>query len=227
MRKFFIALLLIPLFLNSSWDDLFTENEDLSLFHHVDVISGQLNISFQDGIVQGAVPFPIIRTYTSGGILEKLNDKWYRKICKGLILQEGWNFLPHINLLFTMNSLGGQYTHNKKHVDKGNLKAYLPEVSGHMIAYEYETCSEKNNIVHLKPAHDHGQYSGNISGRNNPYNNRLRVDFKKGVAILLMPNGGHRIYKGHQLENYTDKNSDRVFPRKHYYHLQEEKLPSQ
>ena len=63
--RFFFLLLLIPLHLFAEWDSLFSTDEDPALFHHVHVISGQLNIAIEDAKLQGAYPFSLTRTYCS------------------------------------------------------------------------------------------------------------------------------------------------------------------
>ena len=48
----------------------------------------------------------------------------------------------------------------------------------------------------FKPEKGFGQCSGALSAKTNVSNNVLEVDLKKGKAVLLLPNGGSRIYKG-------------------------------
>ncbi len=95
-------LLLFLLFFSSlraDWDQLFSEDEDPSLFHHVNVISGNLNLCLEDTVIEGAKRLPIFRTYSSAGALEnpQLNDD-LKDERGGWIVQGGWNFIPHANL---------------------------------------------------------------------------------------------------------------------------------
>jgi hypothetical protein len=69
MTQFLILFLIFTSFLRADWDQLFSQEEDPSLFHHVSVITGNLNLSFQDTVIQGAKPLPVMRTYSSAGAL--------------------------------------------------------------------------------------------------------------------------------------------------------------
>lgn len=67
MRKLFFFLLLVPLLLFSQWNPFSEGSQDPTLFHHVNVITGDLNICIEDGTVQEANLLPIMRTYSSAG----------------------------------------------------------------------------------------------------------------------------------------------------------------
>lgn len=54
MVRILFFLLLLPLLAFTDSNQSFSENEDPTIFHHVNVITGNLNISFQDALVQGA-----------------------------------------------------------------------------------------------------------------------------------------------------------------------------
>ncbi|MEN9654533.1 MAG: hypothetical protein RL235_645 [Chlamydiota bacterium] len=75
----------------------FAEDDDPSIFHHVNVITGNLNVAFQDGVVQGAQPIVISRTYSSSGALERTPqnfDRILQGLRKGWLVQGGWSFFP-------------------------------------------------------------------------------------------------------------------------------------
>jgi hypothetical protein len=54
MKKLLLLFLLLPTLLLADWDQLFSEDDDPSLFHHVNVVTGNLNLYIEDGVVQGA-----------------------------------------------------------------------------------------------------------------------------------------------------------------------------
>jgi|GEM_PF-3620456 len=84
------SLLFAPLLIFANPNQLFSENEDPTIFHHVNVITGNLNISFQDALIQGARPIPISRTYSSSGALERTPsnfDRIWESIRSGWIIQ--------------------------------------------------------------------------------------------------------------------------------------------
>lgn len=56
MVRIFFLLLLVPLLTFADVDPSLFENEDPTVFHHVNVITGNLNVSFQDALIQGAQP---------------------------------------------------------------------------------------------------------------------------------------------------------------------------
>src|SRR5690242_11820580 len=97
---FLIFILLLPLVLCAQSDELFPEDADLTLNTHVNVISGHLNLHFQDALIHGAVPLSLTRTYSSAGALEKHSE--LIRLQDGTanwILQAGWSMLSHLNLL--------------------------------------------------------------------------------------------------------------------------------
>lgn len=91
---FFLLFLCAEICAHAEWDHLFSEDEDSSLFHHVNVITGNLNLCLQDGVVQGAKSIPLFRTYSSSGALERSwrkSDLELREQ-RGLLIQGGWSF---------------------------------------------------------------------------------------------------------------------------------------
>src|SRR5437899_2365882 len=75
LMRYFLFLLLLPsLLLRASADIFFSEEEDPSLCNHVNIISGHLNLSFQDALIPSASPFTLSRAYSSSGALERNKD---------------------------------------------------------------------------------------------------------------------------------------------------------
>ncbi len=210
-RNLLLLLLLAPLLAFTDLHQLFPENEDPTVFHHVNVITGNLNISFKDAVIQGAQPIYIQRTYSSTGALERTPnnlDIILKLMRGGWIVQGGWNLLPHTVLLIEV-----QY-------DRKKFKVYLPEPNGNIIPYVYSHKGSKHTIF-LKPKTNAAQVSGKLSRRTNPQYNLLKIDLKEGLATLLLPDGGQRIYRGKSLHDYIYNSTSKT-----YYLLDTEKLPS-
>ncbi|HLE19264.1 MAG TPA: hypothetical protein VI728_13375, partial [Syntrophales bacterium] len=157
---------------------------------------------------------PLLRTYTSAGALERTSDD-LDLILKGLrggwLIQGGWNILPHANLLIEASD------------DRKKIKAYLAEPSGNLIPYSYSHHNGKY-FVFFKPNFRAGQSSGTLSAKTNPQNNLLQLNLKTGEAVLFLPDGGSRVYKGAHLYGYNPRK--RPFSQ-HYFQLINEILPSE
>ncbi len=210
MRLLF-ALFFLPAILWSLQDDPFADDEDPTLFHHVSVLSGHLQLCFNDGAVHGAKEIPLVRTYTSAGSLERTpqnHDLMLKALRSGWLVQGGWNLFPHANLLITST------------LKLKQMEAHLPEKSGSVATYVYDSFS-KGRYVKLKPKQRGNQCSGALTARTNSKNNVLEIDLKTYDATLYLPDGGFRIYYGENLyPNHAPKGGQ------FYYLLQEEALPS-
>lgn len=183
MHRFLFFFLLFPFLLGASSDLILSDNEDLSLSHHVNVISGHLNLSFQDTIIEGAVTLPILRTYNSSGAFERSSkppDGYLLYLLHHFVMREGWSWMAHTTLI-------AQGSKPEK------TEILLPEKNGGMITYVYAGRQEEDLIY--KPDLKGGQYSGVLSARNNPQNNILRVHRKFKNATLQLPDGSVRIYQ--------------------------------
>lgn len=213
MIRAFLFLLLLPILAFAEWDQFFSENEDPTVFHHVNVITGNLNLSFQDALIHGVELIPILRTYSSSGALERSPeraDHLLRGFRGGWMVQGGWNLLPHANLLIEPS------------VDRQAFKVYVWEPSGNVTQYAYSHKQEgTKHTIFLKPTHVISQSSGKLSNRTNPQNNLLRIDLEAGVAVLFLPDGGNRTYRGLRLHHYNNKDA-----KQYFYLLDIERLPN-
>lgn len=212
MHRFLFFFLFFSICAHAEWDHLFSEDDDPSLFHHVSVITGNLNLCLQDGVIQGAKPLPLFRTYSSAGALER---KWKIDLPlrekRGLLIQGGWSFFPHANLLIEIDW------------KLSKMRAFLPERSGNFIEYAHPRKVEdgKRGERVLTPRLSAGQCAGNLSARTNPKNNLLNISIKRGFATLYLPDGGVRRYEGEKLGAFEHGDH-----RKYFYRLVSEKLPS-
>lgn len=211
MRKIFYLILLFTSYLESSWDELFNQHEDPCLYHHVNVLSGTLNLNFIDATISGEVPIVIRRNYSSQGGLERTKvgfDLLLKELRGGYMIQGGWDFFSYTNLLVYQSA-------------NGAVRAYLAEPCGGMLNYEVHETISRNEFV-LKPISNQGKCFGVISAATNIINYRMSLDVDKGIAILQLPDGGKRTYFRviHQIKNKEIK-LENV-----YYRLVEEVLPS-
>ncbi|NGX45485.1 MAG: tRNA(Glu)-specific nuclease WapA, partial [Chlamydiae bacterium] len=205
---FFFILLPLWLFASSIWDE-----EDLSIVHHVNVISGDLNLSFHDTEVQGAATLPLTRTYTSDGAYDHdgydKTDLLLKKLAGGWLIQGGWNFFPHANLLL------------KQSKKKEYFRACLAEPSGSVVHYRYSHKVGKHYIC-LAPVPQKASCPNVLSGKTNSQNNRIILDRRHGIATLELPNGGKREYQGATIR---DEKSN-VKATQGFYKISMEYLPN-
>ncbi len=181
MKSIVAFLLFLPVFVGAEWD---FEEEDLSLYHHVNVISGNLTLSFQDGVIRGAKSLPITRNYTSAGAFERSKSQYtldLRRIRQGSVMQGGWSWFPHLNLYVEPTDRETEY------------KVYIPEKNGNILSYAFS--HQENDHYIFKPDFKGGPCTGILSARKNPANNILKFNIRKQKATLYLPDGGVRIYK--------------------------------
>ncbi|MES2344574.1 MAG: RHS repeat-associated core domain-containing protein [Chlamydiota bacterium] len=171
-------LLLLPILAHSVQDFLLAE-EDYTLCHHVNVITGHLNLLMEDNVVKGPTPLPIIRSYTSAGALERARDNSdkTRHTMKGKWnFAGGWNLFSHLYLL-VKESKGIEH------------EAYLTESSG--ASFHFIDCTWKNpgffGPIGWNRNLDHRQVCQS--------RHHFWLDTKQARATLILPNGGKRIYE--------------------------------
>nr|NGX47365.1 hypothetical protein [Chlamydiota bacterium] len=164
-------------YLIGSTPDSFLEDEDPTVFHNVNVITGQLNLSFQDTVIKGPSPFPIYRTYTSGNAIEPKPDLKIQGYRGGWVFGGGWNLLPHIYILHRYDPNTAGFIPSK---------LYISEKSGNLVQYGIKKC-QKSKRLYL-PMNSF-RTSGDLSPRNDTSKNRLEIDEKKYKAILYRPDG--------------------------------------
>lgn len=213
MKWLFFFILLVPLFLQADFDRLFP-SENPSLVHHVSVISGQLNLSWQDMKVEGAVPLTLTRSYTSGGALGKDTDIFVQNIRTGWMPLGGWDVLSYTNLMVETIL---------PHVHK--FRIYVSERNGTNLLYGYrgrKGASKWSSI--FKPCRQTPRLSGHLSAKTQPQNNCLIFDLKGQYQILMTPDGGKKYYLGRKMSDYLGKKS--YFERPYFYRLDYEILPS-
>ena len=193
----------IIIFLLTIYTFLYAE-EDLTQVHHVNIITGHLELSFQDVELKSPVPFALLRTYSSAGALERTPedvDLFLRDLKKsGWMFQGGWTFLPHTSLLMRAGK------------DKPKkYKAYVFEKqSGNLTPYSYHKTQKE--AVYLRPDTKNYKTSGSLSAREDTSHNTLKVT--KRWAILRLADGGERHYHGKRKI------------RQSFWRLQKEILPS-
>lgn len=212
-----LFLLWVSSALHAEWDQLFSDEEDPAIYHNINVITGNLNLYIDDGVIQGAKSLPLFRTYSSAGALESRHINTDLKMERNSwMMQGGWNFFPHVNLWIDL-------TVRLKH-----FKIYLAEPSGNLVSYAYSHEKNDHTLI-FKPGKEFGQYTGALSAKHNISNYVLELNRKEGTALLKLPDGGWRLYKGHDLRHWDiihwrrKRNEERS---KYYYRLIKEVLPS-
>ncbi len=192
LKRLFLLFFLLTS-LRARADELFPSDEDLTLFHHVNVLSGHLSLCFQDGVVHGAKSLPLFRSYTSAGAFERSRESWdfSRSNDKigDVLLPGGWGFFPHTTLICSGISTDPEY-------DK-HASAHLALPGGQFLKYTFSHREDKYRVF-LKPKIEGGRSSGSIGARNNPANQLLFVNLKTREAKLFLPNGGIRSYKARE-----------------------------
>ena len=209
MKHWLLLLFFFPLVLRAQGEDLFSEDDNPCLFHHVHVISGHLNFALQE-VVQGARPIPLMRAYSSGGAFED-SEYLLQRYHFGWRIAGGWSFQGHTDLFIIPA------------YSRGESKIYVAEPNGSVISYTYSHC-EGTRILFYQPAGPFPFLSGKLGAKNNPQNNLIRLDLKAGVALLFLPDGGIREYRGsrfHLSDGFTSCEQRfyrlvrEVFPSKH------------
>lgn len=200
--KFFstIFIFLAPVVASASVEHFF-EDEDPSVYQHVNVISGHLNLAFNDYTLKGPVPFTLRRTFSSAGSLERSSRntdlvlKYTRK--SEWMFQGGWTFLPEANLLMYPYKWCMQKKKDVIYRDEDGqplcFKAVLREKSG--ISITYYCFGHENKEVILRPIPESTPSSGQIDPRTDPKNNFLQM-IDQHHAILHLPDGSERHYSG-------------------------------
>jgi RHS repeat-associated protein len=221
MNKIFFWFFLFPTLLFAQSDSLFLGGSDPLIVEDVNVITGHLNLHFEDERVLGPVSISINRTYCSGGadVCEEMANE-LRKASRTLFFESGWSLEPHLQMLVDPRNGYNDYL--------GLIDVYLAERSGGLVSYRV-TEKQGKDILVFKPRISGGQGFGEISGLTNPKNHRIELNFKKGKALVYLANGGYRIYKGEyfsvrdNLKNFSVPLAERKL---RYYRLEEERLPS-
>lgn len=203
MKRLFLFLSCLPLLLFGS----FSDEDDPLHYCHVNVITGHLDLQFDDLQLKSPIPFRLTRNYTSTGALERTADDFDLKLKEfrnsPWMLQGGWSLLPHAHMFYQSNG-------SKK-------KLYLCEKnSGHLVPYV--RTGKGRHSVHFHPKNQSTRSSGNLSSRKALRNNRLALRHNK--AELHLPDGGLRKYK-----RAYEWHNDEIDPES-FWNLTKEILPS-
>ncbi|MFY7843355.1 MAG: RHS repeat-associated core domain-containing protein [Rhabdochlamydiaceae bacterium] len=170
------------------FEEVFDQGSDPSLVNQVNVITGHLELSFQDTVVEGAEPLSLTRSYSSAGALRdnREQEDLIRRSRTGWVLEGGWNLMPHI----------GFY----REYDEKNLQEvfYVFEPHGRRIKFMRSKDKKGEYLAHVDPDR---AATCSMSGLQDIRNYRLIVHRKKGEAYLKLPNGGERYYKGKPLKD--------------------------
>lgn len=210
MKRLFFLFLLLTSLIRAELDS--DDDENPALFHHVNVITGDLNVILEDTVVQGAKTLPIIRTYSSAGALERDKDDtdlYLRNVKKGFIIQGGWSYFPHTHMLI------------RPGFRKESYVAYIADKSGAITTYEVSEKEGKHGVI-LKAKPSSSKTYGKISGKDSKDKSYLRLHETKGEATLYLPDGSQLHYQGRSFQGRRVEGAYQTA----YYKLIKEELPS-
>lgn len=206
-----LSLCLISIFIfGFSFPD---DEENPCLFQHVNLITGQLNLMIEDGLVEGAIRLPITKAYSSTGALEidaEDSDLFLKKLRQGFIIQGGWSLFPQTHMLIRPSKRKEGYV------------AYVTDKSGSVCIYDVEK-KEGNNHVILRPSIKNGKTYGKISGKFNRKQSFIRLNEKEGKATLHLADGSRFFYKG---KHFQARRAEGAYGTT-FYTLMKEEHPSQ
>ncbi|NGX60294.1 MAG: putative deoxyribonuclease RhsC [Chlamydiae bacterium] len=205
MRKW-IAIFLVFLFPALLKGNAFFEDADPALFHHVNVVTGDLNLTYEDVSIGGVVPYTVPRTYSSSGFSPYYDEVSERK--KELtespwIFRGGWTLLAHGNL----------------HLQAIREETSVRDGDGHRPFYSYSfwpSITEKdgstldyfikgnwlsNGKTEYLPSGQRSQKSPHPNPHRNPLNNRLILEETK--ATLIRSDGSEWHYTGDAIKEMS------------------------
>jgi RHS repeat-associated protein len=202
MQRLLFFLCLVHGFVFSSHGDLIAGSSDPAMNHHVNVISGRIQLTFEDHLVQGAVPLSLNRTYTNHHVVISKSPKWG--------IKGGWSLFSHTHI-YVMRI-------------KSCYHAWIVESSGRRVAYITERIDADN--VFMKPNGYDKQNAHIRSSRNDLNKNRLTFDRNNKTATLHLADGGKRIYKLSVGRYFLEKTAGTFRGIGHEYTLSEEVFSS-
>lgn len=183
----------------------FFEEDDPSHYYHVNVVSGHLELTFQDAVVKAPHPFSITRSYSSSGALERSprnSDLFLKRIRESeWMFQGGWSLLSHTNMLVINNEQGDP------------IELYVSEPGSNGFT-KYECYKSKDKFRYFHTQEKEKKTSGNISRRKRASKTIIKVRW--GEATMRLPDGGKRVYHcgGGNQESYW-RLSLEILPSKH------------
>ncbi|MCX6991324.1 MAG: hypothetical protein NTX49_09745 [Chlamydiae bacterium] len=211
MKRLFFLFLFLTSLIRAEFDSR-DDEENPALFHHVNVITGDLNVILEDTVVQGAKTLPIIRTYSSAGALERDEDDidlYLKRVKRGFIIQGGWSYFPHTHMLIRPGQRAANYT------------AYIADKSGAITTYEFSNKGGKHEVI-LKAKPSSSKTFGKISGKDSKDKSYLRLHELNGEATLYLADGSQLHYEGRSFRGRKMEGAHLTT----YYALVKEELPS-
>ncbi len=134
--------------------------------NYVNVITGEIQLHFEDNLINGGIPLSVYRNYCSNHQNKAAHSKWN--------FTEGWNFFSHLKLYYNL--------HN----------AYILEKSGAVV--NYYKIKNKDHGIRMKPDNSQSKKTQAMNYRDNPFNNQLVLNPTRNSAVLYCADGGYRIY---------------------------------
>ncbi len=201
MRKW-IAILLVFFFPALLKGHAFFEDADPALFHHINVVTGDLNLNFEDISIGGVITYTVPRTYVSRGFSPYYDEVSERKkeITESpWIFRSGWTLLAHGHL-----HLQGIREETFIRDGDGHRPFYyysfwpsITEKDGSTLQYFTKGSYLSNGEKEYFPNEQRGKKSPHPNPRRDPLNNRLILE--KGKATLLRSDGSEWHYSGDRI----------------------------
>ncbi|MCH9619009.1 MAG: hypothetical protein SP4CHLAM5_11530 [Chlamydiia bacterium] len=205
MQKLILFLCLFCNFAFSTHGDAIAGTSDPKMNHHVNVISGKIELNIEDHVVQGAVPLSLNRSYTNQEVLINRVAKWG--------LRGGWSLFSHTQMF--LSRIDDWYY------------AWIIESSGRRVSYITENIDDNTVYMKVSKGNKKNKHNVHIKSARNDFNNQKFIfDRRNKTATLHLANGGKRLYKVSVPRSFSDRVFHIYRGLGYEYTLSEETLPS-
>ncbi len=191
MMKKWITIFLFPFIPALLKGNAFFEDADPALFHHVNVVTGDVNLTYEDVSVGGVVPYTVPRTYKSSGFSPYHDEITTRK--KELsespwIFRGGWSLLAHGHLRLKVEKKA-EYARCAGENQTFFSYLYWPSIAekdGSTLDYFIGKHWFNDGKIEKLPSGQSTEKSPHPNPRRNPLNNRLILEEKKPLFFVQM-----------------------------------------
>lgn len=181
--------------------ETFPDQENLHIVHRVNVITGELEFSTVDSVVKGPSPLPITRSYSSGTCSQK-NLRIDTPLTH--LFQNGWSFLSQLEMEITPAE------------EREEWKVSLLSSNGAQSSYIYAG-SANRKVLFFEPYTALQSPCEAVHSPNFQCDQYIKLETAAGRAVVYLPNGGSRIYKGNPIQKGCSG---------YHYLLVKERLPN-
>ncbi|MDN3506547.1 MAG: hypothetical protein P0S96_04895 [Simkaniaceae bacterium] len=212
-----IAIALFVFFPGLLIGNVFFENSDPALFHHVNVVTGDLSLIYEDVNIGGVVPYTVPRTYSNSGC-SSYESTERKKDLSGSpwFFRGGWTLLAHGNLHLQAirEEAGGTINRRDGPFYYYSIRPSIIEKNNSALGYSLKgNCKFAGKGEYL-PNGQRSPKSPHPNPRRNPLNNRLALEETK--ATLFRSDGSIWHYSGDTIEemfSYESYYADTTTPK--------------